>query len=67
MTKKVAFNIVRTVTGALFVGLGDNKRSGHQFAYDDGVTGTGTILKEWEVDADEAIRLIEKYAYEVEE
>lgn len=37
------------------------------FAFDDGITGTGTDLKEWEVDADEAIELIKKYAYEVEE
>jgi len=67
MTKKVAFNIVRTVTGALYIGISNNKRSGHQFAYDDGVTGTGTDLKEWEVDADEAIELIKEYAYEVED
>ena len=67
MTKKVAFNIVRTVTGALFIGISNNKRSGYQFASNDGITSTGTRLKEWELDVDEAIRLIEKYAYEVED
>ena len=67
MTKKVAFSITRTITGALYIGVSNNKRSGYQFASDDGITGTGTRLKEWEVDADEAIELIKKYAYEVEE
>lgn len=67
MTKKVAFHITRTITGALYVGISNNKRSGYQFASDDGITSTGTQLKEWEVDADEAIELIKKYAYEVED
>ena len=67
MTKKVAFHITRTITGALYIGIYDNKRSGRMFAFDDGITGTGTDLKEWELDADEAIEIIKKYAYEVEE
>ena len=67
MTKKVAFNITRTITGALYIGVSNNKRSGRMFAFDDGITGTGTDLKEWELDADEAIELIKQYAYEVED
>lgn len=68
MNKKIVFNITRSIDGRLYIGIVDkSKRSGYQFASDDGVSGTGTNLKEWELDVDEAIELIKKYAYEVED
>ena len=68
MTKKIAFNITRSIDGRLYIGIVNKpKRNGYRFASDDGVSGTGTNLKEWELDADEAIELIKKYAYEVED
>lgn len=68
MGKKITFNITRPISGRFFIGIVNKpKRSGYRFASNDGVSGTGTILKEWELDADEAVRLIKKYAYEVED
>lgn len=69
MTKKVTFDITSSMGGGeLFISIFKKpKRSGYRFASNDGVSGTGTILKEWELDADEAVRLIKKYAYEVED